>query len=58
MTSWLLTLSFISIAQAEQPAPSDTEEETTDGESTPSDRTSEANVEEGNLPVEPDNEFN
>ena len=56
MTSWLLTLSFISIAQAEQPAPSDTEEETTDGESTPSDRTSEANVEEGNLPVEPDNE--
>ena len=56
MTSWLLTLSFISIAQAEQPAPSDTEEETTDGESTPSDRTSEASVEEGNLPVEPDNE--
>ena len=56
MTSWLLTLSFISIAQANQPTPSETEEEGSDTDSTPSETTSEANVEEGNPPVEPDNE--
>lgn len=51
MTSWLLTLSFVSIAQANQPTPSETNEDESNTESTASETTSEGNIKTNDAPL-------